>query len=92
MCAKMMTTIGLVLDIVGVCVLYRYGFGGASRRVDALNEGVVNEMAKRRSPGALTSQRERQKGRKLAWWGLVFLLVGFALQILAQWLPALPKL
>lgn len=92
MCAKMITTIGLLLDIVGVCVLYRYGFGGASRHVDGLTEGMVNEMARHRSPWALKSQRERQKGRGLAWCGLVFLLVGFALQILAQWLPAVPKL
>ena len=88
--SQVVTTIGLILDIIGVYMLYRYGFGGASIDVDAFTEGVMIAMERRDPPQSswvLRSQRERSLARKHAPWGLTCLLVGFALQILAQWLP-----
>ena len=87
--SQVVTTIGLILDIIGVYMLYRYGFGGASIDVDAFTESVMGALADKvtSSSWVLRSHRERSLARKRAPWGLACLLVGFALQILAQWLP-----
>lgn len=72
-----LSTIGLVLDIVGVYLLYRYGFGGT-------------DWAKPETNNLTWGEPIPAKGAKwakiLAPIGLALLIFGFVLQIRAQWL------
>lgn len=73
-------TVGLGLDIVGVCILYRYGFGGTDwtrSDIGYLSWG---------GPSAAERERRARLGRVMAPAGLACLVVGFVLQAVAQWL------
>jgi hypothetical protein len=69
---KIFTSIGLIFDILGVIMLFRYGL--PSRVIDAphliLMKGLSNEEI------AVNS-----KIRKWAYTGLIFLIIGFVGQI-----------
>ena len=75
--AKVLTTLGLSLDIVGIVLLFFCG-GVGGRWID-------------RHAGYLTwsDTSAKDRDRQLAWWGAVLGLLlavsGFALQIWAQW-------
>ena len=75
-----LSTIGLSLDIVGVTLLYFFGFGGPT---NPSHKGVLIW----RPGNTERDQRIAKRARYLAPLGLALLLFGFALQIIAQWYP-----
>jgi hypothetical protein len=76
MTAKLVGSLGLVLDIVGVCILFKFGFPQPD--LDDSIKLVLEE-----------SDPDAPKRRKLyvtmSVSGLVCLVAGFALQLLAVW-------
>lgn len=93
-------TIGLILDIVGVCILFRHGLPGAIRRnikfarnidlVDSVDELTPEEREQDRH------QIEQEKLWKLGarigqWSALAFLVIGFSLQIVGVWIDDEPE-
>ena len=93
--SQFLATAGLLLDILGVCILFRLGLPGAIRRsvpiarwIDVV--GSEEELTpQEREEDKIQMRRER---RWNAWSGfaqwsaLVLLVVGFSLQIVAVWL------
>ena len=75
---RLLTSVGLGMDIVGIVLLFRFG-GIGGRWID-------------RNVGTLTWRTDEGKAehdRRLARWGagigLSLAVLGFALQIVAQW-------
>ncbi len=73
-----LSTIGLALDIVGVYLLYRYGFAGT----EWANPLKLTWKGK----PIPTPPKGSGWGKTLAPIGLALLIFGFILQIRAQWL------
>lgn len=82
MCAEVVNSVGLFLDIVGVILLFRYGLPpeGVSRTGGTiLHWGTDKE----------TREKAREKRRHyefLSWSALGFLVTGFILQIVSNFL------
>lgn len=87
-------TVGLGLDILGVCILFRLGLPGAVRKtirfarnidlVDSVEELTPEE----REEDRIQMERERRwdVGSAICQWSaLVFLVLGFTLQIVGVW-------
>ena len=92
--SQFLTTAGLLLDILGVCILFRLGLPGAIRRniptarwidvVDSEEELTPQE----REEDKIQMRRERRWNtwsRFSQWSALVLLVLGFSLQIVAVW-------
>ena len=75
---SMLISIGLLLDIVEVCLLYRYGLASD------LVEGGGSVLTWGGGPGREKAAREYLRHRRLSRLGLGCLVVGFALQILGN--------
>ena len=83
--APWLTTIGLVMDILGICLLYKYGAIGGSW-IDAPMPKIIDIVREEHTAGpARNVIRNRRKARYGAGFGLSIAVLGFALQILAQW-------
>ena len=88
---KIVTTIGLLLDIAGIWLLFRYGAAG-SYWIDRPMPSVVSFQMDREDGEehlggpALEVLRNMRSARRNSWWGLGLATAGFALQIVAQWL------
>ena len=92
--SQFLTTAGLLLDIVGVCILFRFGLPGAMRRSVpmARNIDVVGSYGEltpqEREEDRIQMSRERRWNRRSGvaqWSALALLVVGFSLQIVAVW-------
>ena len=88
---RILTTIGLAMDMLGIALLFRYGAWGGywidKPMPTAIDLLVHNKIAESHASGpALEVVYNRRSSRKGAWWGLGVALAGFALQIVAQWL------
>ena len=77
---RVLTSVGLGMDIVGIVLLFLCG-GIGGRWIDR-NEGVLTWRSDQSKV-----ERDRRAARWGAGLGLTFAVVGFALQILAQWVP-----
>lgn len=94
MSSQLLITIGLILDILGVCILFRFGLPGAMRKnmifaknidlVDSIDELTPEEI----------KEDERQTIREERWAvksgighspALLCLVIGFGLQIIGAW-------
>ena len=73
----LLNTIGLLLDIVGVCLIYRYGLSKSLNRGYLTWRGLTEEEL---------SQQTRFHNRRSRV-GLACILTGFVLQILGGWIP-----
>jgi hypothetical protein len=87
------TIVGLGLDIVGATLVY-LGVRTPLRQAMLLERQVVGEtVAELGAPELLAKNeafqrdraRERRRASQSAWWGLVFFVLGFALQAVAAW-------
>jgi hypothetical protein len=74
---QIVNSLGLVLDIVGVCILFRFGFPQPD--LDPSIKIVVEE----KDPDA---PRKRKLWVVMSVLGLVSLIGGFALQLSAVWM------
>lgn len=76
MSAKAIASLGLVLDILGVCVLFRFGFPqpDLDDEIKIVTGGKDPEAAAKRKTYVLMSS-----------FGLACLIGGFLLQLLANW-------
>ena len=88
-------TVGLGLDILGVCILFRFGLPGAVRKSIRLARNIdlvdsVEELTpEEREEDRIQMQRERRWDVRSGigqWSALVFLVLGFALQIVGAWI------
>lgn len=96
MSAQILNTIGLLLDIVGVIILFRYTLPDAIRRSGLLmarNIDVVGSedelTPEEREEDRVQMAQERKWRRSSARWswsGLLCLVTGFLMQIVAAWL------
>ena len=83
--APWLTTIGLVMDILGILLLYRYGAIGGSW-IDAPMPKIIDIVSEEHTAGPARSViRNRRKARYGARFGLGIVVLGFVLQIIAQW-------
>ena len=76
---RFVASTGLLMDIAGIWLLFWYG-GIAGRRLE--NPDFVDVMADDDHP----LRRVRSRAWQGSYWGLGLAVVGFALQIVAQWL------
>ena len=76
MSAKVVGSLGLILDIIGVCILFKFAFPQPD-----LSEGVHLTWGKDASVG---KRRRYYVARSFV--GLACLTGGFALQLLAIWM------
>ena len=75
--AELFNTVGLILDIFGVVLLFRFGLPP-----DVSRDGTV-----RLALG--TDEREARKGKlyeRLSWTALGLIVTGFVLQIVGTWM------
>lgn len=93
--SQVLTTVGLALDILGVCILFRFGLPGAVRKamrfarnidlVDSVEELTPEEREEDRVQ--MARERRWDVGSGIGQWSaLVFLVLGFTLQIVAVWI------
>lgn len=89
MTSKLLASTGLLLDIVGVLVLFRYGPPGVPGRMDravlrmaslVLSQAEAEELPRMPPPNEWWVFERRSR------WGLALLASGFAIQLLAAWL------
>ena len=92
--SQTLVTVGLALDILGVCILFRFGLPGAVRKTIkfARNIDIVGSAeeltAEEREEDRIQMERERRWDVRSGigqWSALVFLVLGFALQIVGVW-------
>ena len=88
---RILTTIGLTMDILGIALLFRYGTWGGSwidKPMPTVIDLLVHDKAAEThaSGPALEVVHNKRSSRKGALWGLGVAVTGFALQIVAQWL------
>ena len=76
MTAKHIGSLGLILDIIGICILFKYGFPQPD-----LDDDV--KLAWGKDPDAA---RKRKLYVAMSIAGLLFLIAGFALQLTAVWM------
>lgn len=76
--ADCVSTVGLLFDIAGVVILFRYGFRS---EINTALKGQLwaDEDSETRKPGIIRAE-------KIAPWGLGLLVAGFGLQAVAVWL------
>ena len=79
--ARMLTSIGLSMDIVGICLLFCYGAIGGKWIESG---GALLALPEHDSEGIAKNERKAKIGSKV---GLFSAVVGFILQGVAQWLP-----
>ncbi len=90
--SEIVTTIGLLMDIVGIWLLFKYGAAGGYW-IDKPMPSVVSFHLDREdgeeSLGgpALEVLRNMRTAKENASWGLSLATVGFIFQGIAQWLP-----
>ena len=93
--SEVLITVGLGLDILGVCILFRFGLPGAVRRTFrfARNVDMVDSVEdltpEEREEDRIQMARERRwdVGSGIGQWSaLVFLVLGFTLQIVGVWI------
>jgi hypothetical protein len=72
-CSKVINTIGLAFDIAGAILIWRYGLPRFELRKDSVN--YIN----------LVSQSQEKEYDRWAKLGIVFLIIGFSLQLLSNW-------
>ena len=72
----LVTTIGLLLDIAGVALLFKYGLPPDVNRHGLIFPGIAND----------DSIKEGKRYERWSYAGLVALILGFALQAAAVWL------
>lgn len=77
MTAQLMNTIGLVADIVGVCILFKFGFPQPD-----LDDSI--KLTLEQTDSSTPARRKRYV--VMSSLGLFFLVGGFALQIWATWM------
>ena len=91
---KALIIIGLLLDIFGVCILFMLGLPGAARKniLMARNRDVVGSekelTPQEREEDRIQMKREHQwkvRSGIARWSAIIFLVVGFSLQIVAVW-------
>ena len=80
--ASWLTIVGLILDIIGIWLLYWYGAVG-SWWIDDPMPDVMDGPEERYAGPALEVFRNRRKARKGALWGISIVVIGFLLQIVA---------
>ena len=78
--ARIVTVIGLSMDIVGIVLLYRYGAIGG-QWIERGGARLV--LPQHDTEGIAKNERKAKVGSVV---GLVSAVVGFGLQIWAQWL------
>lgn len=92
--SQILITVGLGLDILGVCILFRFGLPGAVRRTIrfARNIDIVGSAKdltpEEREEDRIQMEREHRwdVGSGIGQWSaLVFLVLGFVLQIVGVW-------
>jgi hypothetical protein len=76
MTTKLVGSIGLILDIIGVCILFKFGFPQPD-----LDGG--NKLIWGKDPSV---ENKRKKYVAMSVIGLVCLIAGFCFQLLAIWL------
>ena len=93
--SQILTTVGLLLDIVGVCMIFyftlhsRYGpHPWGSFKFNATSEEREKER-KQNLKNQRASRRRRFGNKYGSLAGLVVLVVGFGLQIVGAWWPGL---
>jgi hypothetical protein len=77
MCANVVGSLGLILDILGVCILFKFGFPQPD--LDDSIKLVLEEKDK-------DAPRRRRVYVAMSLTGLVCLIGGFGLQLLAFWI------
>lgn len=89
MSSQWLTTVGLGLDILGVCILFRFALPDAvrlgmrmARWVDAAPYEELTPQEKKEDRAQMRQERRAAVGH---WLGLACLVVGFGLQIWAAW-------
>lgn len=92
--SQFLTTAGLLLDILGVCILFRFGLPGAIRRnvptarwIDVVgSEEEMTPQEREEDKIQMSQERRWNTWSGIAQWSALGLLVlGFALQIVAVW-------
>ena len=76
MSPKWLTTIGLVLDIIGVCILFKFGFPQPDL------DDAIRIVAEQTDPHA---PRKRKLWTVMSVLGLICLVGGFAFQLWGTW-------
>jgi hypothetical protein len=73
-CSYLLQSLGLISDIIGVCLLFKYGIPELMQTGGAyiLRTGIVDQ----------TSKALEDKFKKLGYFGLLLLVVGFVLQLI----------
>lgn len=69
-------SIGLLLDIVGVILVWKYGLGKPL---------FIKNSDDKDIPILLGDQTKAQSDHQLEMWGMGFILIGFVLQLLSNW-------
>ena len=77
MSGKWLTSIGLVLDIIGVCLLFVYGFPQPDL------DDTIKLVSEQKDPDA---PRKRRRWVWMSGIGLACLVVGFLLQLWGTWM------
>lgn len=91
---RLLTSIGLGMDIVGIVLLFRFGaIGGAwidrptaAPPMVTIPDGVDDKDDEIANAALRDTERNHRRARCGAFVGLLLAVVGFALQIVAQWL------
>ena len=86
------TVVGLGLDMVGATLVY-LGVRTTLRQAWLLERQVVGEVVgdidaelqAKNEAFQRDRARERARASQSAWWGLVFFVIGFALQAISAW-------
>lgn len=79
--------IGLIFDMVGVVLIYTFRFQ-AGPRLEPTSSLLLQSSGK--SKGDQEEKRKAKRNKCLSIMGLVLLLVGFALQLISNYLQANP--
>ena len=82
-CSAIVNSIGLVLDIVGAIVLFKYGFPPA---LENNRDGTFMISGSGDSQAEKEALKKDKQYKCLSMVGLIFLIIGFILQLISNFI------
>jgi hypothetical protein len=81
MCSQILNTLGLMLNIVGVATLWRFGFPQPTHE-ESTGLAIEGPIADKNAEGA---RRKKAKYICISTTALVLIILGFLCQLIATW-------
>ena len=86
-CSEIVASVGLLMDIIGILLLFRFGaIGGEWINVPGPQPSVTRREKVIELFANLKTERNQHSARRGSRFGLVLATLGFIVQIVAQWL------